>query len=392
MSKTKTYEEYKLKSGKKMWHVHAYIGTDPRTGKAKYFDRRKFPTKAAAKAALIDAKADFQRGQNIGVKNTSPTLAEVYAEWKPLHDTQVRPSTSNGIDHIWLNHIGPRFGSWHIDCITPHDCQEWIMELAQKYVYLGNMKACLHMLFQYAIRMEYVTRNPTDAVEMPRKHAASTHIKKNFYELDELKAFINYVYSVTLNDKSSGQKDMRAATALLLIAATGMRIGEACTLRWEEIDLANGKAQINHTLTFNGKHLVVGPAKTQSSVREVNFGGLALDALRRWHKVQFQIAGVDFAPKMFVFASPLRPNVYTYETSIRNKLDQFIKAAGLRRITPHGLRHTKATLLNQAGVSPVDISKALGHTDSQFTMRTYVHATMSGVQAAERKFQALIDL
>jgi integrase len=391
MSKTKTYEEYKLKSGKKMWHVHAYLGTDSRTGKAKYFDRRKFATKADAKRALIDAKADFQRGLNVSVKNESVLLSQVYAEWKPLHDTQVRPSTAGLISRIWKNFISPQFGDWHLDTISPRECQAWMMRLSQKYSHLENIKSVLHMMLQYAIRMEYVDRNATDAVQLPRQRIDTGHIKKNYFELDELKSFVAKAYSIATNPKSSETKQ-RTATSLLFLAATGIRVGELCALTWGEIDLDAGEAHIHNTVAYDGKRRFIGPAKTKASVRTVQFGGYALETLKLWQKRQFGLEGVDLAPNQFAFASPYRPDVYMSQRIVGEHLTSVAESAGLRRITPHGLRHTKATLLNEAGVSATDIAAALGHTNPQFTLRTYVHATSSGVQAAQEKFQALVNL
>ena len=383
----KTYEQYKLKSGKRLWHVHAYLGTDARTGQPKYFDRRSFATKADAVHALNAAKADFQRGLDISAGDQSLTLAEVYAEWKPMYEERVRESTTLNSRRTWKNIILPKFGSWHIDAISPRALQSWLFELAKKYASLQVIKAQTNMVLRYAVRMEYIDHNPMDAVELPHNCASSNRIAKNYFELDELEQFVNTAYKLTVDDIASA----RCIVALLLIAATGMRIGEACALSWSGVDLTSGTAKIAHGTVQTGHGVKIGPTKTVASVRQVSFGGLALDALRKWRDWQRKQSAVININGL-VFASPFAMTEITPKSTIRNQMTKLCELAGVRRITTHGLRHTKATLLNQVGVDPADISAVLGHTNTQFTMQTYVHPTRKGMDEANDKFQQLINL
>ena len=394
MSKTKTYEEYKLKSGKKMWHVHAYLGTDSRTGKAKYFDRRKFATKADAKRALIDAKADFQRGLDIGTRNSTPTLSQVHHEWLNEYRLEVAASTFATAEGQWRLHIEPIFGSYHVDQINAGDCQKWVLELAKTLSVPGAVKALLNQVMKYAIRMGYIQYNPVEAVKMPRKHKPSNRIKKNYYELDELEKFVDTAYDNAQYDLSNSRYVLQSGAMLLTLASTGVRSGEIRALRWENIDLQSGIISIEHSATaaVKGKPSNPGPTKTPAAVRTVEISGKALDLLKQWHKYQLHALGLDIAPKQYVFAMTYTPSLMPSGPSIIRRLDRTAAEAGIRRITPHGLRHTKATLLNYAHADPADISAILGHTNSQFTLRTYVHPTSAGIDNAESKFRGLIDL
>jgi integrase len=66
--------------------------------------------------------------------------------------------------------------------------------------------------------------------------------------------------------------------------------------------------------------------------------------------------------------------------TIGSQLDRLCKAAGVKRITPHGLRHTCATLMLAAGVSPHIVQRRLGHADIKITLGTYAHL-LPGQQA-----------
>ncbi|HEQ4770249.1 TPA: tyrosine-type recombinase/integrase [Streptococcus pyogenes] len=60
---------------------------------------------------------------------------------------------------------------------------------------------------------------------------------------------------------------------------------------------------------------------------------------------------------------------------INNILSKVIKQHSLKKISPHGFRHTHATLMIEIGVDPVNTAKRLGHASSQMTLDTYSHAT-----------------
>ena len=70
--------------------------------------------------------------------------------------------------------------------------------------------------------------------------------------------------------------------------------------------------------------------------------------------------------------------------------DRHVKAAGLPRIRLHDLRHTHATLLLKANVSPKVVSERLGHASVGFTLDTYAHV-VPGMQAeAAARFSAAV--
>jgi integrase len=67
-----------------------------------------------------------------------------------------------------------------------------------------------------------------------------------------------------------------------------------------------------------------------------------------------------------------------------------IKAAGIRKITLHGLRHTSATLLLKAGVPPQVVQQRLGHKRIEMTLGIYAHVLPSMQQDAARRLGALL--
>ncbi|WP_407540991.1 tyrosine-type recombinase/integrase [Deinococcus radiomollis] len=70
---------------------------------------------------------------------------------------------------------------------------------------------------------------------------------------------------------------------------------------------------------------------------------------------------------------PTRLGSYTNHSNIRRLVDQLAERAGVSRLTVHGLRHTAASAMIQAGSDVVRVANILGHRDPNVTLRVYAH-------------------
>ena len=75
-----------------------------------------------------------------------------------------------------------------------------------------------------------------------------------------------------------------------------------------------------------------------------------------------------------------------------DKLATLIKKHNLHKITIHGLRHTHASLLFEAGASIKEVQERLGHSHIQMTMNIYTHVTDYLKEQTAEKFQRYIEL
>lgn len=76
---------------------------------------------------------------------------------------------------------------------------------------------------------------------------------------------------------------------------------------------------------------------------------------------------------------------------INNILKRIIRKHNLKKISPHGFRHTHATLMIEMGIDPVNTAKRLGHASSQITLDTYSHATKAGEKQSITKFAEYLN-
>ena len=68
-----------------------------------------------------------------------------------------------------------------------------------------------------------------------------------------------------------------------------------------------------------------------------------------------------------------------------------VESSGLERLTPHGLRHTHATLALQANRNPKVVSERLGHATVSITLDTYSHVTPTLEQDVADTVARLVD-
>ena len=77
---------------------------------------------------------------------------------------------------------------------------------------------------------------------------------------------------------------------------------------------------------------------------------------------------------------------------LNDKLSAVIKKHKLHQVTIHGLRHTHASLLFEAGASIKEVQERLGHSDIQMTMNIYTHVTDDLKEQTAEKFQRYIEM
>ncbi len=179
------------------------------------------------------------------------------------------------------------------------------------------------------------------------------------------------------------------STIKLLDVFTDARLGELMGLEWDNIDMDNNIVEIakasQHTVekgTFDKK------PKNESSIRKISIPEPVKQILREyrvWWLKQKVLAGEDWEDTNKLFATQYGRPMFPYALS--GWLPKFLEEHNLPKITPHGLRHTMATVLASQGLPVTAISHRLGHARTSTTMDIYVHALQSADTAASDYLQ-----
>lgn len=203
-----------------------------------------------------------------------------------------------------------------------------------------------------AERQEYITKNPMRAVSPPKKRQREA----KFYTPEQLGVLLA---------KAVGT---RLELPMFICAYLGLRRGKLCGLRWSDVDLEHHTITIENTRTQAGKKEIEKGTKTASSTRTLYLPDTLCDMLKAAKEHQ-QACRATYKNTVIVMEDgrPFRPN---YLSELFGK---FLADNDLPKIVLHELRHTFASLSNQAGIPAYNIGKALGHSTPATTQKIYTH-------------------
>nr|DAT83887.1 MAG TPA: RECOMBINASE CRE [Caudoviricetes sp.] len=362
-------KKYTTKNGETRYLFQTYLGIDPLTGKERRTTRRGFKTMKEAKQAernlLLDVEENgLPSNQSDGFHD--PTFEELASLWLENYRTTVKASTFENVKSKVEKMTEEHFKELKLKKITVAYCQRVVIELSKSYILYNHYLSVINRIFKYAVLMDVISSNPFDKVIKPKSR--QTQRKGNFLTKEELKEFLKLAQTTTLS---------YFFPLVHLMSYTGLRQGEALALKWSDIDFENKKITVNKTaVRIEGKQSLQTP-KTKNSKRVISIDPATLSILRSWKKDQIKIYfknGKHFeGDENFIFTNQRGEWVHIH--NFIRYFKRFIADHKLKPITPHGLRHTHASLLFSAGVEPKNISDRLGHSTVQITLDLYTHIT-----------------
>ncbi|EMF0304663.1 site-specific integrase [Enterococcus faecium] len=380
-----TFEQYKKKNGEKLWKFQTYLGVDPLTGKQVRTTRRGFKTKKEAQLALTKLQLEYEsNGLN---KSKELTFQEVYDLWIVNYEQTVKESSFVKTKEQFANHILPAFGALKINKISIDIAQKFANEKVKRFVLYREFINNASRICDYAIKFGYLQDNPFKKITVP-KRKVSVHEENtlNFFNKEELEIFLKSVEK---------KKDIRMYSFFRTLAFTGMRVGELLALTWKDIDFNDNYIKINKTLARGkNRRLYVEQPKTKNSKRDIPVDDETMNILKKWRLEQRKwllTLGINTLSKnQLVFSN--QKNEYLQLSKPRKWLEVIIKQNNLKRITIHGLRHTHASLLLEAGANIKDVQERLGHSSIQITMDLYIHITDKRKEKTAAQFAKYIGI
>ena len=362
-------KKYTTKNGETRYLFQTYLGIDPATGKERRTTRRGFKTMKEAKQAernlLLDVEENgLPSNQSDGFQD--PTFEKLASLWLENYKTTVKPSTFENVQSKVEKMTEEHFKELKLKKITVAYCQRVVIELSKSYVLYNHYLSVINRIFKYAVLMDVINSNPFDKIIKPKSR--QTQRKGNFLTKEELKEFLKLAQNTTLS---------YFFPLVHLMSYTGLRQGEALALKWSDIDFENKKITVNKTAARIKEKQTLQTPKTKNSKRVISIDSATLSILKSWKKDQIKIYfknGKHFeGDENFIFTNQRGEWVHIH--NFIRYFKRFIADHKLKQITPHGLRHTHASLLFSAGVEPKNISDRLGHSTVQITLDLYTHIT-----------------
>jgi integrase len=233
----------------------------------------------------------------------------------------------------------------------------------------------LHLALKQAMHWGIIGRNPSELVIPPRPRTR---------EMTALnRSQLQHLLHVTAGS--------RWHVLWVLLGTTGLRLGEALGLKWDDVDLAERRLVVRRTLQPHpGRGLLFAPPKTEKSRRTIQLSEAARQNLvRHWQSEPDRRAqAADWIPSGLIFTNVRGGPVESGE--INRALTRALQAAGLPHIRVHDLRHTVASILLESAVHPKVVQELLGHSTIRLTLDTYSHLTPALHQQAARTMDLVL--
>lgn len=284
--------------------------------------------------------------------STLPFADAVELMLRDLEALERKETTLDNYRAILRAHLLPRFGELAVNQVRKKDVEEFMAALAEAGLAAQTRSGIFKLLSQvcaFAVRHGWCEDNPCRSVRRPRVRECSEIRFLNQQELDAL------IAAIDVSAEPFGSTDR----AIFLTAAmTGMRQGELLALRWRDVDWEAKRIRVRRNYTRG--HWST--PKSRSGERSVPLSSKVEAALRS-HQRRSRFSGEDD----LVFAHPQSGEIPPHGPLVR-RFKKALKAAGVRKVRFHDLRHTFGTRIAGAGVPMRVLQAWMGHRDYRTTL------------------------
>ena len=297
---------------------------------------------------------------------TTQICAEAFLN---LKKNTVRKSTYQIYVRCIRNYILPFFGDMQLDRITGKTVQDFVNTMLHDGMNIKSIKyhvTALKSIMRCAeidgiITMPVIHPNYSKQCKQERPILSNENFEKlSMYLLQEKNPI---------------------STVLLIVMHTGIRLGEACALQWNDIDFKNSSIYIRQSVKRyyipDEKRTAceLGEPKTSKSKRRIYVSQWLADILKQRQEKGFVCTGNE------KFCSP---------ETLRNALNKRLKVLGIPHIRFHDLRHGFATrAISGAGIDPKTVAEILGHEHCDITLDIYTSCTAQMQLEAMEQIQKL---
>ncbi|NLE78302.1 MAG: site-specific integrase [Rhodococcus sp.] len=383
---------YTTKAGTR-WRYQLWVPIDPehpddglrQTGKGGY------KTATDADDALTKAKNEAAAG--LRADSAKITLGPYARTW--LAGRRIANATREQYTRHLELHIVPHLGDVAIRALTAARIAQFYRDLEDpdgadlSASTVRKIAVTLAQILDAAVSDRHVLTNRArdKRAEPPtRKHVEAEADDFEACTAEQLAAFLAW-------NRDTYRDELHPLWYLL--ASTGMRRGEALALRWVDVDLAAGTVNVRRALDSSqtGKGSVKGTKTGRNRV--VDIDEKTVEVLRSQRAVRGSVSlGMARADSLVFGNDAGEPrNVRSVSNSWGHRVRKAqgkLGAEAVPSLRLHGLRHTHASLLLEAGVPVKVVSERLGHASVSVTMDVYAHVMPGAQRSAAERFASLL--
>jgi len=293
-------------------------------------------------------------------KRAINTIEQATKDFLAQSKSKLKESTFSRYSFICERHIIPYFKGMNLDRLNTESINNFV---------------------QYKLNNGGLTSKPMSPKTINDMTCLLLQIAKSYCKLDitidklsynqnEISIFTESEYNKLKAYLTIGTDSKKLGIIVAML--TGVRIGELCALKWENINLDSGVITIDKTMQRikitadiekAKTRIIIDKPKSNASTRAIPIPEILL------HKLQ----GFKSSNNTYLLTNTtdyIEPRIY------QRHFKGYLQACSIRDNNFHTLRHTFATMAISRGVDIKTVSLLLGHTDISFTMKRYVHPNM----------------
>lgn len=308
---------------------------------------RHFARKVDAQRWLDDVTSSVVTGTYTDPRTSSVTLEDWSAIWLK-GQVHLKATGRTRVEGIVRLYIVPRWGTTRLRDVSHAEVQAWVTELLTGGLSASSVQrthGLLSQMLDLAVRDRRLPANPAKGVKLPRK-------------LPKVRRFLTaaQVEALVVECEPYG-------LVVRFLAYTGLRWGEMAALRVHDVDPVRRRMRIVRSVTEDNGRLIFDTTKT---------GEERTVPLPRFLAEQITASFAGKGPDDLVFQGT-RGGVLRNGNFNRRTFGPAAIAIGEPALTPHGLRHTAASLAIAAGGNVKVVQQMLGHATASMTLDLYGH-------------------
>ncbi len=315
----------------------------------------------------------------IPIKNPN-LFSVVAADWFKSVELQAKESTRNKYHNMLTSYILPAYGDQSLDNITydfiESHCNFLLVSGGKKGSGLSaktvtDVLSIIRNVLKFAIRKGMYVPCDGSAIQIKR-----TTKPMRVFSKTEQEQLCKYILT----------EPELCNIGILVCLFTGLRIGEICALRWDDISFSEQTIHVHRTLqrvqnkSGNGSKtkIIVTTPKSACSIRTIPIPDELRDILVAYKKSS---GGYLLTNDEGKFVEP---------RTMQNKFKRALKLSGIESANFHTTRHTFATRCIELGFDVKSLSEILGHATVNITMNRYVHPTLDLKKENMKKLSSLL--
>ena len=367
------------------WIVDISNGFDPITLKQRRLVRKGYKTKKEATEAEHYLRSVELKERFYGAKITVYMLYELLKEEDRINHRKI--SYINTQENNYNRHIKNYFSKVdNVGKLTYEDIYQFREHLRQKVAQnsdnplstntINKIMILLKKIFDVGLRKGYYTTNPVKLL----KKLPIEKTKMQFWTVKEFQQFLTLFEPEEYNIK----------LLFTLLFFSGLRLGEALALTWQDIDFSTNTIHITKSVYVNKGVSYISSTKTKAGTRRIIINKKLSQELQYWQQQPKHLLEQFTSDSMSLQVFQSSPIMIT-KNSIEKQYKKILERdATLKKIRIHDFRHSHASLLINQGEDYLVVKERLGHASITTTIDTYSHLYPSKQKDLADKLDDLI--